>query len=66
MERFIVFQTVTLQRARHVTAYRDIGRRIEKRLDAWEVGRYGTLVEDTLRSSTQYLTAVRREETAEH
>ena len=65
-ERFIVFQTVMLQRARHVTASRDIRRRIEKRLDAWEAGRYRMLVEDTLRSSTQYLTAVRREETAEH
>ena len=60
-ERFIVFQTVTLQRARHVTASRDIRRRIEKRLNAWEAGRYTMLVEDTLRSSTQYLTAVRRE-----
>ena len=66
MERFILFQTVTLQRAHHVTASRDIRRRIEKRLDAWETGSYGMLVEDTLRSSTQYLTAVRREETAEH
>ena len=58
--------TVTLQRARHVTAFQDIGRRIERRLDAWEAGRYKTLVEDTLRSSTHYITAVRREETAEH
>ena len=65
-ERFIVFQTVTLQRACHVTASQDIQRRIEKRLDAWEVGRYGMLVEDSLRSSTQYLTTVRREETVEH
>ena len=65
-ERFIVFQTVTLQRARHVTASQDIRRRIEKRLNAWEAGRYTMLVEDTLRSSTQYLTAVRREESAEH
>ena len=65
-ERFIVFQTVTLQRDRHVTASWDIQRRIEKRLDVWEAGRYGMLVEDTLRSSTHYLTAVRREETAEH
>ena len=64
--RFIVFQTVTLQRARHVTASRDIRRRIERRLDAWEAGRYEMLVEDTLRSSTQYLTPVRREETTEH
>ena len=63
LERFIVFQTVTLQRARNVTASRDIRRRIEQRLDAWEAGQYKMLVEDTLRSSTQYLTAVRREET---
>ena len=56
----------SLQRARHVTASRDIRQRIEKRLDAWEVRRFAMLVEDTLRSSTQYLTAVRREETAEH
>ena len=59
-ERFIVFQTVTLQRARHVTASRDIRRRIAKRLDVWEARRFAMLVEDTLRSSTQYLTAVRR------
>ena len=65
-ERFVVFQTVILQRDRHVTASRDIRRRIEKRLDAWEAGNHKMLVEDTLRSSTQYLTAVRREETAEH
>ena len=65
-ERFIVFQTVTLQRACHVTASWDICRRIKKRLDAWEAGQYSMLVEDTLLSCTQYLTAVRREETAEH
>ena len=60
-EHFIVFQTVTLQRARHVTASRDIRRWIEKRLDTWEAGSYAMLMEDTLRSSTQYLTAVRLE-----
>ena len=65
-ERFIVFQKVTLQRARHVTTSRDIRIQIEKLLDAWEAGIYAMLVEDTLRSSTQYLTAVRQEETAEH
>ena len=37
-ERFIVFQTVALQRARHVTSSRDIRRSIEKRLDVWEAG----------------------------
>ena len=66
MERFIVFQTVALQRARHVTASRDIQMRIEKRLDAWEAGQFAMLVEDTLRSSTQYLASVLREETSEH
>ena len=65
-ERFIVFQTVTLQRSCHVTASRDIRRRIDKRLDSWEAGSFAMLVEDTLRSSTEYLTAVRQEETAEH
>ena len=35
-------------------------------MDTWEVEHYVMLVEDTLRSCTQYLTAVRREETAEH
>ena len=32
-ERFIIFQTVTLQQARHVTAFQAIRCRIEKRLD---------------------------------
>ena len=35
-------------------------------MDAWEAKHYAMLVEDTLRSCTQYLTAVRREETAEY
>ena len=55
-----------LQRARHVTASWHIRRSIEKRLDAWEAEHYAMLVEDTLRSCTQYLVTVRREETAEH
>ena len=42
-ERFIVFKTVTLQRARHVTASQDIRRRIKKLLDMWEAGRYRAL-----------------------
>ena len=32
-ERFIVFQTVKLQRARHVTASQDIRQRIKKRVN---------------------------------
>ena len=59
LERFNVFQMATLQRARHVTASRDIRRRIEKRLDTWEAENHAMLVDDTLRSCTQYLTAFR-------
>ena len=66
LDHFIVFQTVTLQRARHATASQDIRRWIEKRLDAWEAGQFAMLVEDTLRSSAQYLTSVQQEETVEH
>ena len=47
-ERFIVLQTVILQRARHVTESHSIQWRIEKRLDTWEDGKHGMLVEDTL------------------
>ena len=57
---------MTLQRDRHVTSSQDIWRRIEKRLDAWEAGHFAILVEETLRASNQYITAVRWEETAEH
>ena len=65
-ERFIVFQTVTLQRSRHVTASWYIRRRIEKRLDAWEEGKNAMIMEDALRSCAQYLTTVRRDESSEH
>ena len=37
-ERFIVFQTMILQRARHVTKSCEIQQRIDWRLDAWEAG----------------------------
>ena len=48
-ERFIVFQTVILQRARHVTKSHAMRRRIEKRLGAWGEGKHAMLVGDTLR-----------------
>ena len=66
LERFIVFQTVILQRARHVTASHVIRRRVEKRLDAWGASKHAMLVGDTLRSCEEYLTTARREEKAEH
>ena len=60
LERFIAFQTVILQRARHVTASNAIRRRIEKRLGAWDAGRHSMFVEETLRTFAHYLTATRR------
>ena len=38
--RFIVFQTVTLQRAWHVTKSCEICQRINRMLDAWEEGEH--------------------------
>ena len=66
LERFIVFQTVILQRARHVTASHAIRRRIAKRIDAWGEGKHVMLVGDTLRSCEEYLTASWRKETVDH
>ena len=37
-----------------------------KRLDAWEDGKHGMLLEDTLRTCAEYLTVARREDSAEH
>ena len=62
MERFIVLHTVIMQRYQHITTYHAIWRRIEKRMDAWEAGRHGMLVEKTLWTCEQYHTASRREE----
>ena len=55
-EQFIVLQTVILQQSLQVTSYHTIGRRIEKRLDAWDSGIHGMLAEDMLRTCAQYLT----------
>ena len=59
-ERFILFQTVILQRARHVTASHAIRRQIDKRLEAWGAGKHVMLVGDTLRSCEDYLIISRR------
>ena len=66
LDRFVVFQTVILKQAQHVTAYQAIRQRIEKRLDAWAEGKFTMLVEDTLKTCMEYLTVARREEMAEH
>ena len=65
-ERFIVFQTVILQCARHVTSSGVIWRRINCRLDAWEAGDFEMLAEDTTRTCAQYLSTRRGEDTPEH
>ena len=62
----MVFQTVILQQAQHVTTSQAICWRIEKRLDAWAEGKYLMLVEDMLLTCEEYLTVARREETVEH
>ena len=65
-KRFIVFQTVILQRAPHFSASQEIRQSKKKRLDDREAGRHGMLVEETLRTCVQYLIAARREESEEH
>jgi hypothetical protein len=55
-ERFLVLQVVILQRSQDVKRSRDVGRRIAKRLDAWEKGQFTMLVEDILRSMEAHLT----------
>ena len=44
LERFIIFQTVILKRARHITTSQAIRWRTEKRLDAWDSGRHGMVL----------------------
>ena len=55
MERFIVFQTMTLQWNRHVAKSWKIQQRIDQRLYAWEGTEHTVLVEDRARTCEQYL-----------
>ena len=65
-EWFIIFQTVILKRAQHITASHAIRRRTEKRIDAWREGKHATMVENTLHMCAEYFTVAQRKETAEH
>ena len=65
-ERFIIFQTVILQRAQNVIKSCEIRRRIDQRLNAWEAGEHEILAEDTARTCTQYLSNRRGEDTTDH
>jgi hypothetical protein len=49
-ERFLIFQNVILQRERTVKRSRDIRQRLSRRMDAWELGKFQMLVEDTIRT----------------
>jgi hypothetical protein len=47
-EKFLIFQNVILQQTRNVKRARDIRQRISQRMDAWELGKFRMLVEDTI------------------
>ena len=66
LEQLIFFQTVILQRSQYVISSHTIRKWIKKRINAWESGRHGMLMEETLRTYVQYLTVAHREDTKEH
>ena len=61
-ERFIVFQTVIIQRARNNNILCKIRQQIDQRLDAWEGGEHKMLAEDKYFTFEQYLSAIRGED----
>ena len=65
-ERLIVFQTVTLQRARYVTKSCKIRKRIYQRLDAWEAVDHTVMVKYTARTYEQYLYTSLGEDSPDH
>ena len=66
VERFIVFRTLILQRARHVTKSCEILRSINRRLGAWEAGEHKMLVKDSSRTCAHYLSTSRGGGSPEH
>ena len=59
-ERFIVFQTVILQRITEVRRARDIHQRVKRRIVEWREGWYRMMVEDTTRTSSAMILKVAR------
>ena len=57
---------VILQCDQHVTISIKIRQRIDRRLDAWDAGESGMLVEDTAHTYAQYLSNRRGKDTVEH
>ena len=64
-ERFIVFQSVILQRSGEVKKAKDIRRRIEMRMKEWKAGKYDILVQDTVRTSISLLSEIKKGMTEE-
>lgn len=57
-ERFIVFQMVVLQRSRDVKTSSAIRRRLTKRMDSWEAGKFTMLVQETERTALSQLARI--------
>ena len=62
-ERFIIFQSVILQRSGEVKKARDIRARIQWRLKEWKAGKYDMLVQDTVWTSIGLMDDTRRGQT---
>ena len=59
-ERFIIFQSVILQRLGEVKKANDLRRQIEVRMKAWKAGKYNMLVQDTVRTSIALLSEIKK------
>jgi hypothetical protein len=64
-ERQMVFVMVILQRSKNVKSAYDIKRRLTKRMDDWESGKFLMLVQETERDMQSFLTHNRQGKTAE-
>ncbi len=56
-EMLLVFSMTILQKTPGVFRARDIRKRLERRMDAWEAGKYNMLVQDTERDMQAYLSS---------
>jgi hypothetical protein len=63
-EKFLLFTMVVFQRTPNVKRARDIKKRLSKRMDAWDSGKYAMLVEDTKREMQAALSTKQRGTTA--
>jgi hypothetical protein len=64
-EKFIVFQIVIMQRSRDVKQAKDIRKRISRRLNAWDEGKFKMLIRDTERDLKSFLSTKQGNVTAE-